>query len=746
MTEVIAELSSDIAPERELSVILGCLMRTLLLLIFLPSTLLAQVDHWETVVYEDDSWRYVTPTSAVDPLWNTVTYNDASWLTGPGGFGYGDGDDNTTLAAGTISCYQRITFNIVDITKIDQAVFNIDYDDGYVAYLNGTEIARSNVTGTPPAFNQTAGTWIEAVMYTGGYPQQLILDNATVQALMTNGNNVLCVQTHNESAGSSDMSSRAWLQLGINDSSNDYGPTPAWFVPPFAFTDSDLPIVVINTATTIPDEPKIHGTMGIIYNGPGVRNYLTDPYTEYNGDIGIEQRGSSSSGFPKKQYGIETRYPDSTRLDISLFDWPAENDYVLYAPYSDKTLMRNVLTYKLGTELGHWAPRTQFCEVVLNGEYVGVYVFLEKIKQGNGRVAVDKLWPEDTAYNELSGGYVIKIDKLTAGGIISWSSPIEPYPGAWQTVDYQHHDPDLIELQPVQQQYIETYVTDFENALDGPNFADPVLGYAPYIDIRSFYDYWIINELSHNVDGFRLSTFLHKHRDSEGGKLVAGPLWDFNLAWANANYCNGSNTSGWEMDFFTVCSGDGFQNPFWWWKLLQDPSYANGLNCRWQELRATKLHEDTLLDWIDATVLYLNESQQRNFTKWPIHGVYVWPNDFVGNTYQEDVDYMKNWISARLAWMDANMFGTCTVGVEEEYAVDLDVFPVPSDGMVTFRFGQTIDANIVVTDLLGAIVETTPVNGNSHIYMDLSDQPPGLYLYQIIVDNTVVRSDKLIIE
>lgn len=723
-------------------------MRALLLFIWLPAALSAQVNHWETVVYEDDSWRYIVPVSAVDPLWNTVSFNDALWLVGQGGFGYGDGDDNTNLAAGTISCYQRITFNIVDITKIDQAIFNYDYDDDFVAYLNGTEIARGAISGSPPAYNQTSGGLHEAQMYSGGYPEQIIIDNVTVQALLTNGNNVLCIQTHNESGTSSDMSSRAWLQLGINDASTDYGAVPSWFNPPFAFTDSDLPIVILNTfGVSIPDEPKIHATMGIINNGPGMRNYITDPQNEYNGNIGIEQRGSSSSMFPKKQYGIETRKPDSTRLDVSLFDWPAENDYVLYAPYSDKTLMRNVLTYKLGFDLGHWAPRTQFCEVVLNGEYMGVYVFMEKIKQSNARVNVDKLWPGDTVFNELTGGYIIKIDKLTAGGVVSWSSPIPPYTGAWQDVDFQNHDPDLIELQPVQQQYIENYVTDFENALDGPNFTDPVLGYAPYIDIQSFYDYWIINELSHNVDGFRLSTFLHKHRNSEGGKLVAGPLWDFNLAWANANYCNGSNTTGWEMDFFTVCSGDGFQNPFWWWRLLQDPNYANGLNCRWQELRANQLHIDTLLNWIDSTVVLLNESQQRNFSKWPIHGVYVWPNNFVGNTYLEDVDYMKQWITNRIAWMDANMFGTCTVGVDEIPETSVSVYPNPTNGVVTFQFSEVEKAaEIIIITIIGEVIARHQVSGVNSAEIDLSEYTTGLYLYQFITENKVIASGKLIIE
>ena len=277
----------------------------------------SQVNHWETVVYEDDTWRYLVPSSAVSASWNTVGFNDASWNSGPGGFGYGDGDDNTVISA-TVSCFQRIVFNITDISAIDQVVLNIDYDDAFVAYLNGVEITRDNISsaGQPP-YNQSSDGLREAVMYNGGYPLQVQLPPSFISANLVAGNNVLAIQTHNESAGSSDFSSRVWLSLGINNTSADYGTVPGWFIPPFVFTDSNLPIVVINTAggATIPDTPKLDATMGIINNGVGNRNNLTDNFNEYEGNIGIEIRGSSSSGFPKKQWGLETRDPNGENVD-----------------------------------------------------------------------------------------------------------------------------------------------------------------------------------------------------------------------------------------------------------------------------------------------------------------------------------------------------------------------------------------------------------------------------------------------
>src|SRR5688572_1076543 len=149
-----------------------------------------------------------------------------------------------------------------------------------------------------------------------------------------------------------------------------------------SFTSSNLPIVVINTnGQTIVDDPKIVADMGIIHNAPGVRNHITDPFNNYNGKIGIEIRGSSSQMFPKKQYGIELADVNGDGVEASLLDLPAEEDWILFAPYNDKSLMRDVLAYKLGRDQGRYAPRTKYCELVLNGEYMGIYVLIEKIKR-----------------------------------------------------------------------------------------------------------------------------------------------------------------------------------------------------------------------------------------------------------------------------------------------------------------------------------------------------------------------------
>ncbi|MEN9334566.1 MAG: hypothetical protein RLY35_1746, partial [Bacteroidota bacterium] len=517
-----------------------------LLFVLISGCLESQVNHWETIVYDQSNWSYFVPNAAISE-WNTLNFNDDIWPTGQGGFGFGDNDDNTVIPSGSICLYQRFVFDIANPSLIHQLVLNMDYDDGFIAYLNGTEIARGGISiGVTPAFNEPASGSHEAVMYNGGNPEQFVISYNITSSLLTPGNNVLAIETHNQSTNSTDFTSRAFLHAGLTNSDVLFNPTPSWFTPPFSFYTSNLPIVVIDTyGVTIPDEPKINGTMGIINNGEGMTNSLSDDFNEFSGLIAIERRGSSSNGFPAKSYGLETRGPDSVNYNASIFDWPMDNDWILYAPYTDKSCMRNVLTYQMGRDQGRWTPRTQFCEVILNGDYIGIYVFMERIKINPGRVNIDPLMPSDTLDNELTGGYILKVDKTTAGGVVAWSSPYYGAPPSNIHTTFQLHDPDLSALHPNQLNYIQDYVTTWEDILmDSILFNHPTVGYAQFIDVSSFIDYFLANEITKNVDGYRISTFLYKERFSEGGKLVAGPLWDFNIALGNSNYCDGPNVEG----------------------------------------------------------------------------------------------------------------------------------------------------------------------------------------------------------
>jgi hypothetical protein len=705
-----------------------------------------QINHWETVVFEDDVWDYIVPTTNI-PNWTNLGFNPTGWNTGQGGFGYGDGDDNTILPNGTITVYQRIEFTISDTSVIDLGALTIDYDDSYIAYLNGVEISRDLLNSFSPTYNETANGLHEAVGYQGQYPTQITLDKNFLSQNLNQGLNVLAVEVHNESATSSDMSSRVFLHFGINNSTTYYSLPPSWFTPPIVFTESNLPIIIINTLNNanIPDEPKIEATMGIINNGAGQINYTTDPFNEFYGTIGIEIRGSSSASFPKKGWGIETRTPNLSNNNVSIFNWPADNDWVLHAPYSDKSLLRNVITYKLGNDMGRYAPRTKLCEVVLNGEYQGVYVFTEKIKINPGRVNIQHLDSNAVSDQTISGGYIFKIDKTTAGGIIAWTSPFLQSPPSTYYTQYQVHDPSFDEINTQQLAYIQNYVTQFETALSGSNFSDPILGYEPFIDVGSFIDFMLVNELTKNVDGYRISTFYHKQHISEGGKIVAGPLWDFNLAFGNANYCDGGLTSGWEIDFNTICGGP-LDNPFHWTRLVQDPDFTHQLNCRWQELRQTKFHKDTLINYIDSMANYLQGASTRNFNKWQTLGTYVWPNNFIGNTYQEEVDYLKTWLLARIDWMDANMFGSCTdLNIKETKQELCKIYPNPTNQMLNLIFDHPFqNGKIILTNTLGKEIISTDVSQIYFKQLDISILQNGIYILNIYNNQELIKQEKIV--
>ena len=256
----------------------------------------------------------------------------------------------------------------------------------------------------------------------------------------------------------------------------------------------------------------------------------------------------------------------------------------------------------------------------------------------------------------------------------------------------------------------------------------------------------LINELSKNVDGYRLSAFLYKQRVSEGGKIVAGPLWDFNLTYGNADYCQGWLTTGWELDFNSYCGG-GWDNPFWWKRLLQDPWYATQVNCRWQELRNGVLSNSSLNAYIDSLANVLASPATRHYEKWPILGVYVWPNSFVGNTYQEEIDFLKSWINDRLIWMDANMFGSCQGLSIEEQQIGINVFPIPTKEKLTIEWSEDSEiVDVILFDSKGAYITVRAEINDRSMILDVLGLDPGIYILDLKLANGQTLKKKLIIE
>ncbi|RLD55865.1 MAG: spore coat protein CotH [Bacteroidetes bacterium] len=498
-------------------------------------------------------------------------------------------------------------------------------------------------------------------------------------------------------------------------------------------TTSNLPIVIINTnGQEIPDEPKIDVDMGIIYNGPGELNHINDPFNEYEGMVGIEIRGSTSQCFPKKSYGFETRDSLGNDLNVSLLGLPEESDFVLYAPYSDKSCIRNVLAYKLSESTGHYAPRTRYCELMINGVYMGIYVLIEKVKRDENRVDIPKMTEADTTGDNVTGGYIIQVGKYD---VLGWGSPYNP------ATYYQCYYPK--ESQEQQLNYIHEWMDTFENTMK--NLEVPDTSFYSIIDKTSFIDYILVNEISKNPDAYRKSTFLTKERDSNGGKLAAGPVWDYNLAFGNDHDFNSFVPENW-----IITDTIYYSRPHWWDQMFMHPVFYAEIKERWNYLRQGPFHIDAINGIIDSCATILEEPQQRNFLKWDILGVYIWPNVFVGETYEEEIDYLKSWTADRINWMDSLFY--VSTPIYEEVNFQIRVYPnpfseklnlqisLPGASQIHFQIfsfsGQEIYSNSFQYQISR--------NANFDIPLNASELPAGIYFYSCTLSTGEVYGGKLI--
>jgi hypothetical protein len=430
-----------------------------------------------------------------------------------------------------------------------------------------------------------------------------------------------------------------------NEEIDPGGDTGGGYVPDIV---EPLPKIRVNmNGRTIVDEPKVEGWIEVIEN----------QRVTYTGSVGIEIRGASSQMFPKKSYGFETHDESGLDLDVSLIGLPEEEDWILYGPYTDKSLVRNVLMYDLSRAMERYASRCRFIELTIDSDYKGVYVLMEKLKRDKNRIDISKLNPDENSGEDLTGGYILKIDKTAGSNYGSGINPLNSFPSKHVAPNtsafpnFQYEYPKAEEITDAQKNYIQTFMEAFENALASSAFRDPIQGYQNFIDVDSFIDFFIMNELSNNVDGYRLSTYMHKDKN---GKLVMGPIWDFNLAFGNADYCAGGRTDVWAYRFNYRCGGDRWNVPFWWERLLEDPDYVVRLKNRWNALRGGPLATDNILEIIGAYTDRLNETDAstKNFNIWDVLGRYIWPNNYVGNTYQDELDYLTDWMVDRLQWLD----------------------------------------------------------------------------------------------
>ena len=406
---------------------------------------------------------------------------------------------------------------------------------------------------------------------------------------------------------------------------------------------SNLPVVIVNTFGRQISESWTEGYALIVEPGEAGRVRLTDE-PHYIGKTAFKRRGSSTGGRQKLSFTFEARNSEGDDKDVEIFEFPEESDYVMYGPYNfDRALMRNALMYELSNRSGRWAARPRFVECYLHtragpissASYWGVYVFMEKIKRNSGRVDIAKLTEQDNAEPDVSGGYIMKVDRpdpgdsgLTgAGGLtLRWVEPKER------------------EKTTQQATWLRNYCNRLRSSLNANTI---IANDGDYIDVGSWIDHHILNVYPKNVDAFRLSGYMFKDR---GGPLQMGPIWDFDRTMGCADDGRAADPRSWNNS-----GGDGgtryFQ--FGWYSPLfgnqppvGDSAWARAYRARWNELRRGPLGNEEVMALIDEWGAMLNEAATRNFNKWtgvrPRFG-----------SFQGEVNHLKTWLTNRGNWMDA---------------------------------------------------------------------------------------------
>ena len=402
----------------------------------------------------------------------------------------------------------------------------------------------------------------------------------------------------------------------------------------------DLPIVFIDTKNKCLDQnvtEKIPATMSVL---DAATNNVADSAKGTHYNIGIKVRGQSSAKFPKPGYSVEIRDEKGEGMDVSMFGLPPADDWVFHGPYVDKSLMRNALAHWLFRQAGHYSPRTKHFDLYINGVYRGVYVLIEKIKRGKYRVNVSKLKETDVSGDDVTGGYIWAFDKTgtNTGGMGNEDINKEGFKTA-DGLNVIMHYPKKENLQQQQQAYLKKYLEDLENLFkNGKNGS----GYENYVDMTSALDYVLHEEVTNNSDSYWCSFFLHKPKESKGGKVTLGPAWDFNLAMSNggmmgygggnswqieskggggggqgAGGMGSSGTTGWQIESSMKTGMSGLKIPNWLLGMWKDSHYQSELKKRWAELRSGVWHTKTMDVYLDSMKTYLTKAADRNFKRWP---------------------------------------------------------------------------------------------------------------------------------
>ena len=448
---------------------------------------------------------------------------------------------------------------------------------------------------------------------------------------------------------------------------------------------TNLPIVFINVGgNTILRDEYILAHMKIIDNGEGQLNHAdTTAYpgqrVDYEGWTALKYRGNSSfNESDKKPLGFQTLERDLLPTDggkkqkVKLLGMAKDNKWCLLAPWCDETMVRDVLSFELGRPWFDWVPQARMCEVLLDGTYYGVYVLTERVSKGKHRLNLDD---PGTTDGDMTGDYHVAVDH---GFDPYFTSRYRP----WQTLDgskvsykyqikYEFCEPDeedFAELPANTRQALINEVNKMEDSFMATNWKTQE-GYRKRIDVQSFIDYMLSTEASMNIDGYRLSTHLYKHGEKRAQQEGLDPrwkttLWDFNIAWGNANYYDGQTTDRWQYELNVNFPQDDCPVPFYWYRMLQDEAYVEALKERWQQYRRENYSDRRIMQTVDslASIVSSGGAADRNEQAWGIYGRgYIWPLYYYATNYADAVGYMKGWIRRRLQFMDSQLLPPRTI-------------------------------------------------------------------------------------
>jgi hypothetical protein len=439
--------------------------------------------------------------------------------------------------------------------------------------------------------------------------------------------------------------------------------------------ESEIPYLVIDTeGKEIPYEPGTSAKMKIYQKKKLIQEQTID----------LEYRGKTSFRLSdKKGFNFETVDASGSGVDVAFFGLPAEEDWRLIGQIVnlkekyllDQSLIYNYVGYELSNKIGKYASRGQLVEIEVNGEYLGVYFFCEKLKRDSNRIDIKSLNASST---NLTGGYILKIDKSDAGPehdgkplsyfmnnwdddarytsfnsfrsnfdifkkSISFPAFQPPYhPQQYLETYFNYEYPNAENITPDQKEYIARYVDLFEKALIADDFSLSTRTYPNLIQLDSFVDYFIITELCRNVDAYRISTFLQKDRD---GKLAMGPIWDMNIGFDEGGRIP---MNAWVADYNDYVPEDPWMVPFWWDRLLEDPVFKKAVKVRWQALRQGELSPSSIQKVVDDAVQYLqkNGAEQRNYAKW---------DQGIGVNHEQAIQNLKIFLTERSTWMDGHI-------------------------------------------------------------------------------------------